>query len=176
MLEVEAKVHLSKSDYNRLKKEVARFATLKSKQTKKDTYYAYTPYTPFAVRIREKGSKAIFGIKKKLMINGIEQNQEIEMLVKSKTAFEKILKKVSFPKSFQKNKKSEVYLYKSYQIELNYVPGLGHYLEIEHKAGTEADIPMATKELHAMFKRLGFKPQQFETRFYLEMLHEKGLI
>lgn len=173
MYEIEAKVPIKKSDVQRLRKEIRLFAKLKGKSVKKDMYYG-NPKAPFFTRIREKkGGVPIFNLKTKKVVGGMEMNEEIEFPVNSKSKFGQLLKRASFPSFATKEKHSEVYLYGSMQLELNRIPGLGNYLEIEYAVSSKNDIPKAKKGINAMFKKLGFSTKDFEKRYYLDMLAEK---
>ncbi len=170
MYEIEAKVPLTKADFQRLKKEIQKIAVLKGESIKKDTYYG--DRTNFLFRIREKNGQGVLNIKNKKVEKGIEVNQEIECGVHSKSKFHQFLKKINIHPHAKKEKKSEVYKFKSMQIELNTIKGLGHYLEIENPVKTKTEIPKAKKALRELFSQLGFTPKNFEKKYYIELLEE----
>lgn len=58
-------------------------------------------------------------------------------------------------------------------IEINFVPRLGYYLEIEHLAKNKQDIPKAKQRIEKAFRHLGFNRKQFEKRYYLDLLAAK---
>ncbi len=171
MFEIEAKVPLSKADFNRLKKEVRKMAKLKGKSIKKDTYFGST--SEYLFRLRDKSGKGIINLKSKKVERGVEVNQEMELPVSSVTKFKGLLKKLKIPAYISKKKESEVYLYKSFQIELNRVGELGYFLEIERPVKTKAEIPKAKREIREIFRKFGFNEKQFEKRYYIDLLAEK---
>ena len=168
MFEIEAKVPLTKSDVIRIKKEIPKIAKFKAKSIKRDSYYG--SLKSFFMRLREKGDQTILNIKSKKIEQGIEINHEIEWGIKSKSKFHNLLQKIDIPFVIKKEKHSEVYLHGPLQIELNYIPSLGYYLEIEYQVKTKKEIPIAKKKLHAIFKKFGFNPRQFEKRYYLDLI------
>lgn len=171
MYEIEAKVPLSKADFQRLKKEIPKIAKLKGRSIKKDTYFGST--SKYLFRLRDKNGKGILNLKNKKVERGVEVNQEIELPVTSVMKIKSLLKKLKIPTYISKKKESEVYLYKSFQIELNRVEELGYYLEIEHPVKDKSEIPKAKKEIVDIFRKFGFKPSQFEKRYYIDLLAEK---
>lgn len=173
MYEVEAKVPLSKADFQRLKREIPKIATLKKRIFSKDSYYGNLKKA-FFFRIREENKKPFLHLKVKKRGEGIEMNQEIEMPLTSASKFHQFLQKLRIPLAAKKVKKGSYFKYKNMQIELTETKGLGPYLEIESIATKESEIPKAKKALIEAFKMLGFSPKDFEKRYYLEMLAEKS--
>jgi predicted adenylyl cyclase CyaB len=175
MYEIEAKVRINRKDLPALRKKVKKFAKYKGKFTKKDTYYGTE--NGFTLRLRQKeGSGAVLNIKSKKLNGGTESNQEVEIPVKSKVKFNRLLKKFEVPFYACKEKISEAYAAERLNIELNFVKGLGHFLEIEIIAKTAAGKSSAKRRLLKVFRSLGFSPEDFEKKYYLELLHEKGYI
>ncbi|MFC1729808.1 class IV adenylate cyclase [candidate division KSB1 bacterium] len=170
MYEIEAKVPLSKADFQRLKKEVPKITKHKIKVSILDRYYG-NPKT-FFLRIREKNGKGLLNLKSKEREQGIELNQEIELPLTSAKKFDALLKKFNLPLYTTKRKEGEVFSFKNFQIELHKVEGLGHFLEIETIIKSKSGIPKAKKALRDIFHKLGFSPKDFEKKYYLELLEE----
>ena len=171
MFEIEAKVPLKRADVQRLKKELPKIARLKGKSVKKDAYFGST--SKYMFRLRDKNGKGILNLKSKKVEMGVEVNQEIELPINSISKFHTLLTKIGIRLTAKKEKTSEVYKRGNLQIELNFVKGLGYYLEIETIVQKKSDIPKAKKALREMFSRLGFSPKNFEKKYYLELLAEK---
>lgn len=171
MYEIEAKVPLSRADLQRLKKEIPKIAALKGKSIKKDTYFGST--SEYLFRLQDRNGKGALNLKNKKVEGGVEVNQEIELPVTSVAKMKSLLKKLKIPTYISKKKESEVYLYKSLQIELNKVGGLGYFLEIERLVRDKKEIPKAKKEITDIFRKFGFSPSQFEKRYYIDLLAEK---
>ena len=171
MYEIEAKVPLKKADVQRLRKELPKIAGQKRKVINKDYYYA-DPKS-FFLRIRERNKKGLLNLKSKKVEQGIELNQEIELSINSVSKFHTLLKKIGIRLTAKKEKISEIYKKENLQIELNFIKGLGYFLEIETIIKKKSDIPRAKKALREMFSRLGFSSKDFEKKYYLELLAEK---
>ena len=125
------------------------------------------------MRIREKNGKPFLNLKTKKVEQGIELNQEIKLPLASSSKFQALLKKIGIPLTAKKDKIGEIYKKGSFQIELNHVKTLGDFLEIEIIIKSKSEIPKAKKALRDLFKKLGFKPSDFEKKYYLELLEEK---
>ncbi len=171
MFEIEAKIRLSDDDLKRLRKELPKIAKRSHKSIKQDSYYG--DLKTFYLRIRKKNKFGILNLKSKRVEKGIEVNQEIELPLISASKFHNFLKTINVPLTAKKEKKSEVYKKGNIQIELNLVKKLGYFLEIEIIANTRKDIPNAKKALLRAFSQLGFTPDKFEKKYYLEMLMSK---
>lgn len=170
MFEIEAKVRLSKSDYKRLKEEIPKIAKRQKDVINKDYYYS-NPKT-FFLRIREKNGKGLLNLKSKIREGGVELNQEIEIPINSVAKFDAFLKKIGIKLSAKKEKIGEIYKKGDFQIELNFVKRLGYFLEIETIVKAKSQIPKAKKALRELFGKLGFKPGEFERKYYLELLYQ----
>jgi adenylate cyclase, class 2 len=170
MYEIEAKVAINKRDFNRLRKRFGKEAEFKGLKIKKDIYYDDSK-TSF-IRIREENDKNFFNIKDKGINKGVEANMEIEWKVKDKNKFSKLLNKLGIKPSMQKTKKTESYQLNGFNIELNYVVGLGYFLEIERIVKSKTEIPKAKKELIDMFDRFGYSQKDFEKKYYLDLLQK----
>lgn len=168
MFEVEAKVHITKAQRRLILEKLEKTAKFKGKSIKKDAYYGRHP--SFFLRIREKNGFPILGIKEKKIEQGMEVNKEIDIPLKSKVKFEKLLEEFGFKKYSDKVKKSIVFLKGNFQIEVNEIPPLGYFLEIENQVKSLKEVKKAKKELEAIFKTFGFSSKQFEKRYYLDML------
>lgn len=168
MYEVEAKVHLSPSQFKVLREQLGEMAVFKGTVLKEDSYYAEGKKV--YGRIRKEGSLAYFNVKNRKKGEGIEQNLEIEWQIADLPAWKRLLKECGLPISLKKTKKTELYLWKGFNIELNHVKKLGYFLEIEKVLNSKAEIPKTQKELISLFKRLGFAQKDFEKRYYLELL------
>lgn len=171
MYEVEAKVPLNKTDFQRLKKEISSLGKRKERVEILDRYYG-SPNL-FYLRVREKNKKIFLHLKNKERGEGIEYNQEVELPLTSASGFDRFLKKNSIPLYTSKKKLGELFTYGDFQIELHQVTGLGYFLEIETLVESKAAIPQAKRALRKLFKQLGFSPKDFERKYYLELLEEK---
>jgi adenylate cyclase class 2 len=170
MYEIEAKAPLSKADFSRLQKQLKKTAKFKGKSIKKDTYYDDT--RKIYLRVREMDKKTLFEIKVKNIISGVESNIEIGWGIKDKKNWTKLLSKLDIRPTIQKTKKTEAYQLNGFNIELNYISGLGYFLEIERVVKSKKQIPKAKKELIDIFGNFGYSQKDFEKKYYLDLLQE----
>ncbi len=171
MYEIEDKVTLSHADVKRLKGEISKIAKFKKSVKNRDRYFPLNK--KFALRVRQQNKTAILHFKKKQMEKGIELNQEIEFNLTSAQKMLVFLKRIGIDLPLRKYKNSEIYQLGDMQIELNFVKGLGYFLEIETIVKSKTKIPNAKKALRELFSKLGFKAGDFERKYYLELLEEK---
>jgi predicted adenylyl cyclase CyaB len=170
MIEVEAKVRLTKGDFDRLAKEIPTFAKPQGVSLKRDRYYGGGQVD---LRIREEGGEVVLGLKTRVLKKGIESNEEIEFPIEKPEKWDRLLRKNGFPLRMKKEKRCISFRFKQYTIELNTVKSLGKFLEIEHLVRNASQVSKAKKGLVELFGRLGFKPNDFERKFYIELLEEK---
>ena len=169
MFEVEAKVPITRHEFERLNKRLQKEAHFLDKAIYKDTYYA-KPKTAYIRVRRKRGGDYFFEIKQRKTIKGIESNLEMEWKIKDIGKFRELLRKMGMKVGIKKQKKSHRFRYNDFIIELNHVRLLGHYLEIEKIVQKEGDIPKTKRDLIKLFKELGFTAKDFEARPYLELL------
>lgn len=169
MIEVEAKVPISKGEFEFLKAELTKKATSLGERTNQDYYYGH-PRNAF-LRIRKRGGEHSFDIKRRQTIRGIESNIEMEWSINDLAGWKRLLKKLRIEPSLHKTKKSIVFRQKGFIIELNHVRLLGYFLEIERLVKNKDQIKKAKHELVEYFKSLGFPAKRFEPRPYLELLN-----
>lgn len=168
MYEVEAKVPVSRGEFELLKKRLEKEAQNLGVRINRDIYYG-NPKNAF-IRIRKRGGNCTFDIKRRETIRGIESNIEMEWKVKDPAAWKRLLGKLKIRPGIGKTKKSLLFKKNDFIIELNHVRLLGYYLEIERIVESEREVGKAKKELIALFKSLGFSEKRFEPRPYLELL------
>jgi adenylate cyclase, class 2 len=171
MYEIEAKVAINRKDFERLSGKLKKEAGFKEKSIKKDIYFNNAGDA--SVRIREKDKKSYFDIKDKGIRNGTEVNIEMEWGIKDVKKWVALLGKIGIRPGIRKIKRTEAYRMNGFDIELNYVAGLGYFLEIERIVKSKTDIPEAKKELIEMFNELGYSQKDFEKKYYLELLQER---
>ena len=168
MIEVEAKVPLSKGEFELLKKRLQKEAQVLGSRTSQDTYYN-DPRKAY-MRIRKRGGDYTFDIKRRQTIKGIESNIEMEWKLSDAVKWKALLKKLNILPHIRKTKKSLLFKKNDFIIELNHVRLLGYYLEIERVVKSEKEVAKAKRELVSLFKTLGFSEKRFEPRPYLELL------
>ena len=168
MIEVEAKVPLSKGEFELLKKRLKKEAENLGSRISQDIYYD-DPRKAY-IRIRKRGGDYEFNIKRRETVKGIESNIEMEWQVKAPVKWKALLKKLKILPGVRKTKKSLLFKKNDFIIELNHVRLLGYYLEIERVVKSQKEVAKAKKQLVSLFKSFGFSEKQFEPRPYLELL------
>lgn len=170
MFEVEAKVKVTLSDYRRLSAHLKKVAGEGRESVKNDTYFADTKAVHMRTRVT--GKKTVFTIKQKALQGSVEANCEMEWEIKDPAKWKKLLSKLGILPFIRKSKSSLTYRYKNFTLELNHIRELGYYLEIEKIVEDPKEVKTAKKELVAMFKELGYNQNQFEGRYYLDLLEQ----
>jgi len=168
MFEVEAKVPISKREFELLKKRLRKEAKYLGARVCNDTYYA-KPKTAY-IRVRNRGGEYTFDMKRRETIDGIESNIEMEWGIKDISKWRTLLKFLKITPNIRKTKKSTLFKQNNFIIELNHVRLLGYYLEIERVVGRRSEVTGAKKDLIELFKSLGYSQKQFEPKPYLELL------
>lgn len=173
MFEVEAKIHISKSEFENLKKRLTKEASSQKPRLSADTYYERLENA--FIRIRRDGEKSTFNIKCKETIEGIESNTEMEWGIKDNRKWRALLSRLKIKPVIRKYKKGTIFQLNKFGIELNHVRHLGYYLEIEGLVGKKEKVSEMKNELIELFAKLGYSPAQFEPKPYLQLLEEKCL-
>ena len=168
MFEVEAKVPITRREFELLKKRLQKEAQFLGAGTCVDTYYA-KPKKAY-IRIRKRGGDYSFDIKRRQTIKGIESNIEMEWKVSDVDKWKSFLRQLKITPKIQKSKKSTLFRQNDFIIELNHVRLLGYYLEIERVVKSEKEIVKAKNDLIKLFHKLGYSQKQFEPKPYLELL------
>ncbi len=168
MIEVEAKVPLGGAALTRVRRLLQKCGTKEGEYRLKDVYFG-NPKAYF-VRLRQSGATVALHIKHKARVGRTEANRELEWRVKNPRALEKWLRASGLPPAFRKEKRSEVYRIKGLRHELNFIRGLGHYLEIEALAKNKTEAAQALKKVKKAFREFGLGEKDFERRYYMEML------
>lgn len=171
MYEIEAKAPLSPSKFIELKKNFNKKAVYKGRSLKSDTYFGNTKQEQ--IRLRTQGEKTFFHLKLRSVKASIEENIEMEWKVKNEKKLYSLLKKIELKPEVKKVKKTYLYEWKNFSLELNEIEGLGYFLEVEKVVKNKTDIPLTHKALLSLFKKLGFKKDDFEKRPYLQLLKQR---
>lgn len=168
MFEVEAKVPISRREFQQLSSRLQKEAHHLGNRSYTDTYYA-KPKTAY-IRIRKGEGEYDFDIKRRQTIKGIESNIEMEWGINDISGWRALLKRSGITPTIRKIKKSSLFKQNDFIIELNHVRLLGYYLEIERVVKNQKEVAKAKSDLVQMFKTLGYSQKQFEPRPYLELL------
>jgi len=170
MFEVEAKIALTPNEYRHLRSQLkAEYGPLR-KTSCHDTYYQ-NPKKAY-LRVRRRGGESTLDLKRRETIRGIESNIELSWQILSPQKWQTLMKKLELEPSVQKSKTGLTLKYKDFHIELNHLRKLGYFLEIETIVREAGRVGEAKKALVSLFKKLGFQPDRFEPKPYLELLKD----
>ncbi len=199
MTEIEIKARLA--DAGRCEQTVSGFARFLGETRKLDVYWQQdtkphttpaadsnptteTPETkpPVRLRLRDENGSVTVTYKRKELRAEMEINDEQEFTVSDRAAFEILLKDLGFKVYSLKEKLTRSYRFDEESsvpvtIELSAVRDLGAFIELEIliENPDEETIARAGKKLRATLSRCGIPESAIESRFYNEMLAEKGL-
>ena len=170
--EVELKARVKDPKLMRQKiKKIARFV---KKVKKIDEYYTLEKegYPTKSLRIRNQGSFHLVNFKKRVSyVQGIYTKKETEFNLQDIKGFLAVLKEFGFRPWMKKYKESEIYKYKSANIELNHLRGLGWFVEVEIL--TINKVSEARKTILFISKLLGINKGDIEKNGYTKLLWEK---
>lgn len=169
MVELEAKVRISIKQYMALEERLRDEAQYQGERRSEDQYYEQPGKAN--IRIRKRANEASFDLKLRQTQRGIESNLEMEWGITDLPEWKRTLKKVGLKPYRRKTKHSKIFLKDGFNIELNRVRGLGHFIEIERLVKTKDELGKKKIELISCFKTLGFSQKDFEPKPYLELLN-----
>jgi len=133
------------------------------------------------VRVRIDGSKAMVTFKDKKLIAGIECNSEYEFAISDPVPFEELLFRLGALNLVTKKKTGTAWVYENLLVELSYVDGLGHFVEIEVVADVtdsekDAWMQLARNRVQAVYQTLSAAGLTIEEKPYTLMLQEKLIV
>jgi len=175
-IETEIKIKLSKEEFERLVLIMENSAKVLSESEQKDTYYQPT-YRNFInsdsitewLRIGERGNKKILTYKNWHDVHCDEYEVEIDDIDK----LNKIFNVLGLEKIALVNKIRKTYLYlDKYEVALDYVENLGHFIEIEVKK-YDKKIAEEYDDLLKIAKKLGLNLDKIDRRGYPYYFIEK---
>lgn len=176
MIEVEEKIKIGgPREFRSLARALGKFV---GRERKVDDYYTLEPkgkYPRKSLRVRKRENVYEVNFKQKLSyLKGVYAKREQEFSVSDLKNFLALIKDFGFRKWLRKEKVSEVYeINKNFHIEINYVKGLGWFLEIEYLC-EEKDIKKARAEILGVVKKLGVDKRKIIKEGYTKMLWDKN--
>jgi len=184
MIELEAKVWIDKHSISleEIREKLKNIAKFKAQKLKEDIYFQKEnakSVCDLAFRIRKQlvnnKKEFIVTAKNRCIKEGIETNTETEFTISSYEAFTQFAEQMNFKEAYRKKKETKEFVHNGFTIELNFVEGLGWFLEIE-KLCEESELEIFKKALEEEFLIFGFTQKDFEQKPYAEILSEQGII
>lgn len=152
-----------------LKNNNAQFV---KKQTEIDLYFCHPAKefseTDEALRLRTAGGETVITYKGPKIGQKSKTRIEEEVAVADYESMKKILTYLGFTKAGEVKKSRSYYLLKDIDICLDYIEGLGFFVELEIQSD---EIHAAEQALFSLAADIGLKT--FERKSYLELLLEK---
>lgn len=138
---------------------------------KKDLYFGRNRTPLFRLRTLETAGKTDFlvTLKDKKIFNASEFNAETEFSVDSPSEFKEFCRKLGFEKVREKIKKTVLYRFGEWNIELNEVDGLGLFLEAERLYEREPAPEDWEQEKNELLQKLALEGYEPEIRPYTEL-------
>lgn len=122
--------------------------------------------TDEALRVRLSGGRVVVTYKGPRIGAGAKTRFEVST-VADESALE-LLKRLGFVEVARVVKRREYFRSGDYLVSLDWVEGLGEFVEIEKVVGDESEIPKAVEELRSLAADLGLEEEVKET--YLELV------
>lgn len=130
------------------------------------------------VRVRQENGKTFITVKKKEVREEMEINDELEFEVSDSRSFEAFLTALDFAPWIRKSKEGTAWRWKNITIELSQVQKIGWFVELEILAETinAEQVAQAREDLLSCLNRIGIPRTKIESRYYTELLIERGLV
>ncbi len=143
---------------------------------KNDTYYGENSLPLFRLRRMKNGEtvSCIVTSKSKRTEGRSEISRETEFTVDAPESFEEFCSSLGFHPVIKKEKKTELFRYGKWNLELNEVESLGFFLEAEYLSEEELPEGVWEKERLSLMSDLGLKETDLEIRPYTELLSDKA--
>jgi adenylate cyclase class 2 len=183
--EIELKAHVKEYDVEAIKNKLLQLGVLKYSYTKSDEYWFAAKekmdLPASGVRVRKEirqyenscTSQVIITYKTRERRGDIDVNLENEFEVTDAIPFERLLTRCGLQKKgVNKIKKGRYFVVDGINSELTFVEKLGWFLELEIIACDDAlnTTNEATKRIYDLFTKVGITKNQYEPRYYTEML------
>lgn len=144
---------------------------------KEDYYYGHNQKALFRLRISNEGdhSKFIVTAKDRQVIDKTEMNQEIEFEIDNKESFENFCSLLGFTKIIHKKKKTLLFQFEQWNLELNEIQNLGLFFEAERLSTQSLSSEQWAEEKKQLLNLLNLTEASFEDRPYIQLLGESTI-
>jgi adenylate cyclase class 2 len=191
---VEIEIKAWADDWKLVKNRIDSFAQCTGTYEKSDVYWiipekmkAFAPEITSGVRIRNESfinidnqknimTKVCF--KKKEVRTDMEVNIEKEFDISDAAVCEELLSNLGLVRGPSKHKKGFSWNYEDMTIELSEVEHLGWFCELEIIADHDDSdfVALSRNRLYEVLQKTGIDSSRIESRYYTEMLNERGKI
>ena len=172
MIEVEVKAKID--SFEEMEKRLENLGALKSKKEFQEDIYFASPIVDFAqtdeaLRIRTTNNNIFITYKGPKLNKDAKTRKEVEMSIESAGKAKDIFEEIGFKEVRTVRKNRQYYTYENFEISLDDVEGLNHYMEIEISLEDGNDYDDAQKSIFELFEKLGVT-EGFERTSYMELL------
>ena len=172
MIEVEVKAKID--SFEEMEKRLENLGALKSKKEFQEDIYFASPIVDFAqtdeaLRIRTTNNNIFITYKGPKLNKDAKTRKEVEMSIESAGKAKDIFEEIGFKEVRTVRKNRQYYTYENFEISLDDVEGLNHYMEIEISLEDGNDYDDAQKSIFELCEKLGIT-EGFERTSYLELL------
>lgn len=178
--EIEIKAYVK--DFESVLDFLYKNAKFKKKYFKKDIYYAKESSikngnikTSDCIRLRMEHGGYTFCTKERVLIDGVEVNDEIEIKVtkkKSRFIINFLAQLQKYKEYVRKEKKGYAFIYKNALVEVSKIKKLGNFIEIEFLNSSET-IDNQIYQLKSILNDIGISENDIETEAYINLLSKK---
>ncbi|MEI0604295.1 class IV adenylate cyclase [Brachyspira alvinipulli] len=178
--EIEIKAYVK--DFESVLDFLYKNAKFKKKYFKKDIYYAKESSikngnikTSDCIRLRIEHGGYTFCTKERILIDGVEVNNEIEIKVtkkKSRFIINFLAQLQKYKEYVRKEKKGYAFIYKNALVEVSKIKKLGNFIEIEFLNSSET-IDNQIYQLKSILNDIGISENDIETEAYINLLSKK---
>jgi predicted adenylyl cyclase CyaB len=178
-IEVKARV----ADHAALRAALDSGATFVKEIEKADVYFADARLSAAEVsldrdrvfRIRDVGGACEVTFKERTLDGAIERNVEGEFPISDPAAFRAFAAYIGFRPIIEKRKRTRLYQVGPFNVELNEVPPLGWFLEVELVTSNASDPAGLSESLLAVLDQFGVARDAVETTPYIVMLRDAAI-
>ncbi|MEM3511605.1 MAG: class IV adenylate cyclase [Candidatus Jordarchaeales archaeon] len=177
MIEVEVKYKVSKEDADRVVSRVLSIGgLLLGEEVQEDVYFQHPSrnfvVTDEALRVRCVGDRVEVTYKGPRIDSKSKTREEIRVDVGSFADILLLLEKLGFLQVARIIKRRKTYQLGENLLHLDYINGIGFFVEIESIVEDENDVEKKRDELLSKAEKLGIPADGFELRSYLEIVLE----
>ena len=178
---IEVEIKAWADDRAELEARVRQLAEWVEEVRYRDTYftYAHTPgYQHQRFRLREYGGRATVTAKVPVSPAAAGANQEHEFEVSNPEAFRAFCQAFGFRVLLCKEKHCRRYRLRRsadhpLHLELNFIPGLGDFIEVEALVESPEEAAAAQAEVQEVLARLGVPESRIEPTAYTRLLYDR---
>jgi len=173
-MEVEVKFPLSKYDLEAIKASLSKTYTFIKKIVQEDIYFTHPSinFNDRVLRLRKENGKVTLTYKGPRVSYNLKVREELEVEVSEFNEMKEILRRLGFIEVGLIRKIREVYSVNGITVNLDFVEGLGYFIEIE-VISDSTNLDLVTNKIKDIALSLGLNLKRALSISYFELLQEK---